>query len=223
MGQTDSKTRIKAKPGATVESAQDHLRDVKTLQSHVQQQVRDKTAAIFELRRKGASKTMLKAAIARLRPHQAQLNHLSTCVERLEASVIGIETHRLNRKTMAVMKNLTKFGTMTEREMEEAVGVLDEVDVVSQQHDELAHIVHQAGAAMAGQDTDDPDADEVDLFFQLNDPDYCPRAPEPESKPGSNPNPARAEPVLPAVPLVEATVINPASTSAGNILVSQPL
>ena len=217
MGQTDSKIKIKNKPGATVESAQEHLRDVKTLQSHVQQQVRDKTHAIFEMRRKGANKTVLKAAIARLRPHQAQLSHLSTCVERLEASVIGIETHRLNRKTMSVMKNLTKFGTMTEREMEEAVGVLDEVDVVAQQHEELSHIVHQTGAAMAGHEAIDPDADEVDLFFQLNDPDY--RAPDTPAAPPT-------EPVLPDVPVVAATVIEPtppSAASAGNILVSNPL
>ena len=208
MGQTDSKEKIRRKPGATLESAQDHLGEVKTLQSHVQQQVRERTAAILAMKRKGMPRAALKAAIARLRPHQAQLSHLTVCVERLEASVIGIETHRLNRKTMAVMKNLTRFGTMTEREMEEAATVLDDVDVVASQHDELSHIVHQAGAAMAGTlDGDDgADLDEVDMFFQLNDPDYAPDAaaapPVPVNLASAIPTPPPADKPAPE-PLLE--------------------
>lgn len=218
MGQTDSKEKIRRKPGATLESAQDHLGEVKTLQSHVQQQVRERTAAIIAMKRKGMPRAALKAAIARLRPHQAQLNHLTVCVERLEASVIGIETHRLNRKTMAVMKNLTMFGTMTEREMEEAATVLDDVDVVASQHDELSHIVHQAGAAMAGAlGDDDAGLDEVDMFFQLNDPDYTPAA---AAAPLVSANVAEAIPTPPPAnkPAPEPLPVAKLDTAGRNIL-----
>ena len=182
MGTVESKRR--PPPGATVESAQQHLGEVRTLASHVAQQVREKKAAIFAMRAKGASKAALRAEIARLKPFQAQLSHLQMCSERLEASVIGIQTHRLNRETMTVMKNLSRFGTMTEREMESAASTLDDLDVVATQHEELSHIVEQAGAAAAC------DEDDVDLFFELNDP--APPAPNVPSVPLTEPTPPPA-------------------------------
>ena len=126
---------------------------------------------------------------------------------KLESCVLGMETQRLNRETMGVLRDLSKYGAMSEAELAACGDVVEDMSEVAEQHDHLVHLVQSASFGDVEEEVD------VDAFFADLD---TPRGG------GGNSLPSEGDVVeLPSVPnTVVATVIErkPLPTTSAALL-----
>lgn len=133
-------SRLRRSP---LDVAREHLAQTRSTAAHVTQRVDDSRRRIFALRRGGASVGVLRREIVQLRPLEGQLRHLSGCIVKLEACVIGMETQKMNRDTMSVLRDLGKYGMMSEAELAACGDVVDDLRDVAEQHDHLMHVMSE--------------------------------------------------------------------------------
>jgi len=190
-------SRLRRSP---LDVAREHLAMTRSTAAHVTQRVDDSRRRIFELRRGGASVGVLRREIVQLRPLEGQLRHLSGCIVKLEACVIGMETQKMNRDTMSVLRDLGKYGMMTEAELAQCGDVVDDLRDVAEQHDHLMHVMSEPVFSGSEDDVD------VEAFFS-----------EHFAEDSSGPDGADVLPAVPStrVPTVESSDgVAPAAVAA---------